>query len=187
MTFPIAPTQSTRADMASDREDLTLICPHCFDDVRLPGVPVGDPKIRGRCRKCNGQFILVANKILYRRRVETPWLKRKLLNAERFARIADSRDIVYSELFVAFEVLVRMLHECIGYREDKGLRKMVDSLRDENVVTRSQHRMMQDAITDRNRLFHGESVRLEALPIDHLQEIIKDLRWYFIPAPEVNS
>lgn len=173
-------------EAVAERVALEAPCPHCRKKLRMRDVPRVLPQLRGACSACGGLWVLVAGRTLRKRRRETAWLRRKLENAERLARLDDARDLVYSELFVAFEVLVKMLDEYTGRRGGKTLRETVDRLRSFGVIPESRRRLMLEAIGERNRLFHGETVRPESLPLEKLRTVIEDLRWYFSPAePEV--
>ena len=116
--------------------------------------------------------------------VEPDWLQRKLRNIERLATLEDVHDILYSELFIAFEILSKrfcasslnpMRQQYLSTVDNIGVRKQIVYLRRAQIISNSQANYVHRAANQRNRLFHGDKVDLDDLSIDRLSNVLLTL------------
>lgn len=103
-------------------------------------------------------------------------------NVERLSEMDDAHDILFSEIFVAFEILMKELHAYVNTTDESKLPlwKIAEALRVAGVITPRQKDEISWAVSQRNRLFHGDPVAIRKLPIKRLKKIVEDMRWYFV-------
>ena len=93
----------------------------------------------------------------------------------------DVYDILYAELFIAFEILSKrfcaspmnpMRKQYLAAFDTVGVRKLIIYLRRAQVISDSQANFVHRATNHRNRLFHGQKVDLDDLSIDQLSDVL---------------
>ena len=121
---------------------------------------------------------------------EQDWLQHKLRNIERLAMPDDVHDILYSELFIAFEILSKrfcaspmnpMREQYLATVDNVGVRQLIVHLKHAQVISNSQANYVHRATSQRNQLFHGEKVYLDDLSIDRLSNVLLTLLEIFPP------
>ena len=155
-------------------------CPNCGIQLMVSINDNDHLNQRGRCPECRARFVRIRGDRLCLVRNKSSWLARKFRNIELLAEMEDVRDILFSELFIAFEILIKEVHT-YAYPERRALAKNEDrvmlwefarQLRQSGAIARSHEKEIRYVMAQRNRLFHGEVLKLDELPIDQLSRII---------------
>ncbi len=122
---------------------------------------------------------------------EPDWLQRKLRNIKRLAELEDFQDLLFAELYIAFEILARrfcssslnpLREKYLATADDVGVRQLISHLKHAKVISKAQANCIQIATNKRNRLFHGQNVFLDDWSFDGLSKVLLRLLKLFEPA-----
>ncbi len=161
-------------------------CPNCGIGLKLSINYNDHSNLRGRCPACRERFVRIRGNKLCLVRNQSFWLVRKFRNVERLSGMEDVQDILYSELFIAFEILLKEVHtyaypnrtELAATEDRVPLWELARQLRQVGAIAWSQEQEIYWVMKQRNRLLHGDVLELEELPIDRLSRIVQEMRWF---------